>query len=164
VPTAAWHCGDSSVTNDPFGAPGSTPSYVCLAPPMGLCWWWLFSSPVLVGQIWTTKNLMKKISKALGEFRFRRFDKHFFWGGGGASDYDEITLCKILYFVISRGLLAEQSSGDAQQIRKWSRCMGRLLRPPHSCWYWYWLGVLYVLLRSANRGSTNTRHLWNPTS
>jgi hypothetical protein len=25
----------------------------------------------------------EKISKALGEFRFRRFDKLFFWGGGG---------------------------------------------------------------------------------
>jgi hypothetical protein len=36
VPKAAWHWGgDSSVTNDPLGAPGSTPPYVCLLPPWG---------------------------------------------------------------------------------------------------------------------------------
>jgi hypothetical protein len=36
VPKAAWHCGgDSSVANDPFWAPGSTPSYVCLPPARG---------------------------------------------------------------------------------------------------------------------------------
>jgi hypothetical protein len=36
VPKAAWHWGgDSSVTNDPLGAPGSTLSYVCLPPAWG---------------------------------------------------------------------------------------------------------------------------------
>jgi hypothetical protein len=36
VPRAAWHwSGDSSVPNDPFGAQGSTPSYVCPSPAWG---------------------------------------------------------------------------------------------------------------------------------
>jgi hypothetical protein len=36
VPKAAWHWGsDSSVQKDPFRAPGSTLSYVCLPPLWG---------------------------------------------------------------------------------------------------------------------------------
>jgi hypothetical protein len=36
VPKSAWHWGgDISVTNDPLGAPGITPSYVCLPPTWG---------------------------------------------------------------------------------------------------------------------------------
>jgi hypothetical protein len=65
VPKPAWHWGgDSSATNDPFGAPGSTPSYVCLP----LAWGSVdgdFNSPVLVGLIWTTKNLQEKVAKPM---------------------------------------------------------------------------------------------------
>jgi hypothetical protein len=39
---------------------------------------------------------------ALAGLRFLRLEKHFM----GPSDYDEIPLCKILYFVRSTGLLA----------------------------------------------------------
>jgi hypothetical protein len=36
VPKAAWHWGGvSSVPDDPFGALGSTPSYVCFPPAWG---------------------------------------------------------------------------------------------------------------------------------
>jgi hypothetical protein len=36
VPKTAWHWGgDISIANDPFGAPGSTPSFVCLPPTWG---------------------------------------------------------------------------------------------------------------------------------
>jgi hypothetical protein len=37
---------------------------------MGLCRWWLFNYPVLVGLIWTIRNLQEKIAKALAEFKF----------------------------------------------------------------------------------------------
>jgi hypothetical protein len=40
---------------------------------------------------------------ALAEFRFRRLGKHFM----EPSYYDEIPLCKTLYFVRGTGLLAE---------------------------------------------------------
>jgi hypothetical protein len=40
---------------------------------------------------------------ALTELRLRKFGKHFM----GLSDYDEILLCKTLYFVRVMGLLAE---------------------------------------------------------
>jgi hypothetical protein len=40
---------------------------------------------------------------ALDELRFRRLGIHFM----ESSDYDEIPLCKILYFVRDTGLLAE---------------------------------------------------------
>jgi len=42
------------------------------------------------------------MAKALAEFKFRRLGKHF----KNPSDYDEIPLCKILYFVRGTGLLA----------------------------------------------------------
>jgi len=36
MPRAAWYCGgDSSTTNNPFRAPGSTPLYLCLPPICG---------------------------------------------------------------------------------------------------------------------------------
>jgi hypothetical protein len=36
MPRAAWHWGsDSSIVNDPTGAPGSTPLYLCLPPIQG---------------------------------------------------------------------------------------------------------------------------------
>jgi hypothetical protein len=43
------------------------------------------------------------MTKALDEFKFRRLCKHFM----EPSDYDKIPLCKILYFVRGKGLLAE---------------------------------------------------------
>jgi hypothetical protein len=58
VPKAAWHWGgDSSVANGLFEAPGSITSF---STGTGLCWWWLFNSPVLVGLIWTTRNVQEK--------------------------------------------------------------------------------------------------------
>jgi hypothetical protein len=76
VPKAAWHWGgDSSVVNDPFGAH----SVVCMPSTcMGLCWWSPFNSPILLGLIWTTRNLQKKMVKALAEFKFCHLGKHFY--------------------------------------------------------------------------------------
>jgi hypothetical protein len=45
------------------------------------------------------------MAKALAELKFRRLWKHFM----EPSDYDKTTLCKILYFFRSTGLLAEYS-------------------------------------------------------
>jgi hypothetical protein len=44
------------------------------------------------------------MAKASAEFKFRRLGKLFFME---PSDYDDILLCKILYFVRGTGLLAE---------------------------------------------------------
>jgi hypothetical protein len=43
------------------------------------------------------------MAKSLAEFKFRLFGKHF----TKPSDYDEIPLCKIMYFIRSTELLAE---------------------------------------------------------
>jgi hypothetical protein len=43
------------------------------------------------------------MAKALAKFKFYRSGKHFM----GLSDYGEIPLCNILYFVRGMGLLAE---------------------------------------------------------
>jgi hypothetical protein len=103
VPKAAWHWGgDSSVTKGPFGAPGNTPSYVCLPHSWGSVGG-DFNSPVLVGLIWTTRNRQEKLAKALSQFKFRHFGKHFM----EPRDYDETPLCKIPYFARGKGLLAE---------------------------------------------------------
>jgi hypothetical protein len=59
VPKAAWHWGvDSNVANSLFEAP----LVVCMPSTlMGLCWWRLFNSQVIVGLIWTTRSLQEKI-------------------------------------------------------------------------------------------------------
>jgi hypothetical protein len=59
MPKAAWcWSSDNSIANDPFGAPDGTPSCVCLPPP-GACGWWLFNCLVLVGLVWTARNVHK---------------------------------------------------------------------------------------------------------
>jgi hypothetical protein len=47
---------------------------------------------------------------ALAEFKFRRLCKHFM----EPSYYDEIPLCKILYFVRVRDYWRNKADGDAQ--------------------------------------------------
>jgi hypothetical protein len=78
VPKAAWHRGgDSSVTHNPFGTQGSTPSYVCLP----LAWCFAsgdFNSPILVGLIWTARNLQEKMAKALAELKFSLLGSHIY--------------------------------------------------------------------------------------
>jgi hypothetical protein len=64
--------GGSCVVNDPFGAPGSTLLYVCLAPAQDLL------VVVLVGLIWTARNLQERMAKALDEFKFCCLGKHFY--------------------------------------------------------------------------------------
>jgi hypothetical protein len=49
------------------------------------------------------KNSTEKVPKALDEFKFCRLDKNFY----GATDYDKVPLCKILYFVRVTGLMTE---------------------------------------------------------
>jgi hypothetical protein len=49
------------------------------------------------------KKSTVKMAKALAEFRFRRLGNVFM----EPSYYDEIPLCKVLYFVRGMGLLAE---------------------------------------------------------
>jgi hypothetical protein len=41
-------------------------------------------------------------------------------------DSYKILLCRILYFMGGRGLLADEVKGDARKIKKWSRCKGQL--------------------------------------
>ena len=64
MPRAAWHWGGKgSVPNDPLGAPGSTPLYLCLPPVWGTAGGDRYY-PVLVGpKIKTTKIKEKKSSK-----------------------------------------------------------------------------------------------------
>jgi hypothetical protein len=53
---AAWHLGgDSSVVNNPFRAPGSTPLYQCLPPVWGSVGG-DFCSLILVEQKWNMRN------------------------------------------------------------------------------------------------------------
>jgi hypothetical protein len=60
VPKVAWHWGGgNSVIKDPFGASGSTLSYVCLPPSWGSVGGDCFNSPVIVGLIWTTRHLQE---------------------------------------------------------------------------------------------------------
>jgi hypothetical protein len=43
---------------------------------MGLCWWSLFNSPVLVGLLWATRNLQKKMAKpSKGALKYRFFTR-----------------------------------------------------------------------------------------
>jgi hypothetical protein len=91
------------------------------------------------------------------------------------SDYGEIPLSKKLYFVEVwvgewvgwlRGAWAFKAicayywrnkvGGGAQRIRKWSPCMGRLVRPPHSYWYWYWQGNIPAFVSKDWRESQGT--------
>jgi hypothetical protein len=45
---------------------------------MGFCWWWLFSSLVLVRLMWTTRKLQKNKTKTLAELKFCRLGKYFY--------------------------------------------------------------------------------------
>jgi hypothetical protein len=102
VPKAAWHWGgDSSVANDPFGAPGSTRSYVCVTIAWGSADCDCSSSS---GTNMNHKQSTGKMAKALVGFRFSRL-KIFM----EPSDYDEIPLCKVLYLARGTGLQAKQS-------------------------------------------------------
>jgi hypothetical protein len=47
------------------------------------------------------------------------------------SDCDEIPLCKTLYFVRGTDYWQIKEDGDAQYIREWLRCEGRLARQPY---------------------------------
>jgi hypothetical protein len=49
------------------------------------------------------KKSTENVAKALDEFKFFHLDKYFY----GATDYDKIPLCKILYFARVTGLMAE---------------------------------------------------------
>jgi hypothetical protein len=69
----------------------------------------------------------------IAELIFRRLDRQFM----EPSDYDEISLCKIPYFVRGTGLLAELSRWRCTIDRKLSWCKGRLVRPPCPCPYSY---------------------------
>jgi hypothetical protein len=82
---------------------GQHPAVSMASTRMGFCCWWLFNSLVLVRLIWTTRNAHGRMVKALAEFKFRRLGEHFC----ERSDYEEILLCKILYFIRGAGLLAE---------------------------------------------------------
>jgi hypothetical protein len=53
---------------------------------------------------------------ALAELRFHHLSKRFM----EQSDYDEILLCKAVYFVRGMGLLEPLEDVDARQIGKWS--------------------------------------------
>jgi hypothetical protein len=77
VPKAVWHWGgDEIVANDPFGAPGSTPSYVCLPHAWGSvdgnCLILLFCRT----NIDHKKAAGKYKAKALAEFKFRCRSKY----------------------------------------------------------------------------------------
>jgi hypothetical protein len=63
----------------------------------------MFNSPVLVGLIWTTRNLQEKCKRLYLNSNFT--DKVNILKE--PSDHDEIPLCKILYFVRGMGLLVE---------------------------------------------------------
>jgi hypothetical protein len=49
------------------------------------------------------KKSTENVAKALDELKFFRLDKYFY----GATDYDKIPLCKILYFVTVMRIMAE---------------------------------------------------------
>jgi hypothetical protein len=74
------------------------------------------------------KKSAEKMAKALAELKFRRLGNIFM----EPSDYDEIPLCKVLYFVRGTDYRRNKADGDAQLVRKWLECMGRLVLPPHS--------------------------------
>jgi hypothetical protein len=61
------------------------------------------NAPILVGLIWNSRNVQRKMTKALAEFRFFAYLNIFM----EPSNYDEIPLYKILYFVRGMGLMAE---------------------------------------------------------
>jgi hypothetical protein len=49
------------------------------------------------------KKSTENVAKALDEFKFCRLVKYFY----GATDYDKVALCKILYFAKVTGLMTE---------------------------------------------------------
>jgi hypothetical protein len=104
VPKVAWYWGgDSSVANNPYGAPGSTQSYVCFPP----AWGFEGGDCLIPRFLWDVcgpqEIYRKKMAKAEAEFKFWSLGKFFM----EQSDFEEIPLCKILYFVRGMGLLAE---------------------------------------------------------
>jgi hypothetical protein len=109
VSKAAWHWGgDSSVANDPFGAPGSTPSYVCLTPSWGSA-----DGDCLIPRLlWDYYGPQGKYKKemAKAEFKFRRLSNIFM----EPSHYDEIPLSEILYSVWGTGWWWSTADGDAR--------------------------------------------------
>jgi hypothetical protein len=76
MPKTAWHWGtDSNVANDPFRAPGSTPSYVCLPHSWGSAG----GDCLLPGSCRTNTDHKKSAGKngeSLGEFKFCCLGKH----------------------------------------------------------------------------------------
>jgi hypothetical protein len=49
------------------------------------------------------KKSTENVAKALDGFKLFRLDEYIY----GATDYDKVPLCKILYFVTVTGLMAE---------------------------------------------------------
>jgi hypothetical protein len=74
------------------------------------------------------KKFTGKMAKALAEFKFRRSGNMFM----EPSDYYEIPLCKILYFVRGMGLLAEESRWRGTIDQKMVVVRESPVRPPHS--------------------------------
>jgi hypothetical protein len=160
VPKAAWHWGGNSSKRS-LRDTGHCTSNVCLPPAWGSAGGG-FNSPLLVGLRWTTRNLQKRTAKAIKSSVIQALQLTVLLMGGAIwqqkqphtclwmydfrwiqisslrksfmepSDYDEFRFVQYCTLAEVRDYWRNTADGDAQQIRKWSRCKGCLVRPPHS--------------------------------
>jgi hypothetical protein len=139
VPKAAGHSGgDSSVTNDHFGAPNSTPLYVCHPPPMGLCWWYCLIPQFLLD--WYGQEIYrKKNGEGFSWIQILSLRKTFLW-----NQATMLRFCYVRYCTLSRVWYYWQTKADGgcTTDQKMVTVHGSpCLPPPPPTSYWYWLSA-----------------------
>jgi hypothetical protein len=82
-----------------------------------------------VGLICTIRNLHEKMAKALAEFKFRRLGKHFLWNQATMMRFRHVRYCTLSEVW---DYWRNKADGNAEWVRKFSWCMGRLVPAPHS--------------------------------
>jgi hypothetical protein len=128
VPKASRHRGCDSVSNSPCGAPGSTPLYVHLPP----AWGSAGCDRLISRFLWTNmghKYEQRKICEGFSWIQISSLRYTFLWNQSTMVRFRYVRYCVLLKV---RNYWRNKANWDAQQIRQWSRCMGRLVRPPQS--------------------------------
>jgi hypothetical protein len=136
VPKAAWHWGgDNNVTNNPFGAPGCCPSYVCLPPTWG--------SAGCCGTNMYRKKLTGRNGKDCNWIQMLLLWQTFLWNQATMK-----SCCYVRYCSLSdvRDYWRNKTVGDAQYIIKRSHCIGSLVRPTRSHSYWFFSSLFIAFL------------------
>jgi hypothetical protein len=86
---------------------------------MGLCWWWVFNSPVLVGLIWTTRNLQENC-KGLNWIQISSLRLTFLWNHATVMWFLYVRYCT-LSDVLTTGGIKQMVTQNRSEYGRGSR-------------------------------------------